>query len=171
MGRYYLGDITGKFWFAIQDSYDPSCFGVEHEDRHEFYVCSCYVSLEDIDATKQDIYCEGCFSSYEEHIEAMKADDIEETTTWHKSESEVNYSFGESDLDKVKETIAGLEQRVGKYMESYTIQDDDDDIQYTYELPKDVPKEEVSPIATLCLGKQIAYCLEKNGSCSFTAEL
>lgn len=27
MGRYYSGDIEGKFWFAVQDSTDASHFG------------------------------------------------------------------------------------------------------------------------------------------------
>ena len=28
MGRYYNGDIEGKFWFAIQSSTDADFFGV-----------------------------------------------------------------------------------------------------------------------------------------------
>ena len=29
MGRFYDGDINGKFWFGIQDSQDADFFGVE----------------------------------------------------------------------------------------------------------------------------------------------
>lgn len=29
MGRYYDGDIEGKFWFGVQDSDDADFFGVE----------------------------------------------------------------------------------------------------------------------------------------------
>jgi hypothetical protein len=29
MGRYYSGDIEGKFWFALQDSDAADRFGVE----------------------------------------------------------------------------------------------------------------------------------------------
>ena len=29
MGRYYNGDIEGKFWFAVQSSDDADYFGVE----------------------------------------------------------------------------------------------------------------------------------------------
>ena len=29
MGRYYSGDIEGKFWFAVQSSDDANFFGVE----------------------------------------------------------------------------------------------------------------------------------------------
>lgn len=45
MGRYYEGDINGKFWFAVQSSTDAEFFGAEpmsppyvdfyfHEDDH-----------------------------------------------------------------------------------------------------------------------------------------
>lgn len=39
MGRYYSGDIEGKFWFAVQDSTDASFFGGEQcEPRYiEYY--------------------------------------------------------------------------------------------------------------------------------------
>ena len=33
MGRYYHGDIEGKFWFGIQPSDDPAFFGAEEEPR------------------------------------------------------------------------------------------------------------------------------------------
>jgi hypothetical protein len=36
MGRYYSGDIEGKFWFGVQDSDDASHFGgseIESEDN------------------------------------------------------------------------------------------------------------------------------------------
>jgi len=31
MGRFYYGDIEGKFWFGVQDSFDADNFGVEGE--------------------------------------------------------------------------------------------------------------------------------------------
>ena len=32
MGRYYHGDIEGKFWFGIQPSDDPEFFGAERQE-------------------------------------------------------------------------------------------------------------------------------------------
>jgi hypothetical protein len=32
MGRYYHGDIEGKFWFGVQPSNDPEFFGAVEED-------------------------------------------------------------------------------------------------------------------------------------------
>jgi hypothetical protein len=33
MGRYYQGDIEGKFWFAVQSSADPEFFSPSHIDE------------------------------------------------------------------------------------------------------------------------------------------
>tara|TARA_E500000081_G_C6135368_1_gene356349 strand:- start:698 stop:1093 length:396 start_codon:yes stop_codon:yes gene_type:complete len=39
MGRYYDGDIEGKFWFGLQPSDDADFFGVQGQrgNRHFFY--------------------------------------------------------------------------------------------------------------------------------------
>lgn len=42
MGRYYTGDIEGKFWFGVQDSTDASHFGgketlYKEKARYTFY--------------------------------------------------------------------------------------------------------------------------------------
>jgi hypothetical protein len=37
MGRYYTGDIEGKFWFAVQDSDDADFFGSTGQASHLNY--------------------------------------------------------------------------------------------------------------------------------------
>ena len=38
MGRYYNGDIEGKFWVAVQSSGDADFFGVEgHSNYLDYY--------------------------------------------------------------------------------------------------------------------------------------
>jgi len=37
MGRYYDGDIEGKFWFGVQSSNDADFFGVTGEQPSELY--------------------------------------------------------------------------------------------------------------------------------------
>ena len=37
MGRYYNGDIEGKFWFGVQSSEDASFFGGSTESNHIDY--------------------------------------------------------------------------------------------------------------------------------------
>ncbi len=38
MGRYYTGDIEGKFWFAVQSSNDAEHFGAEERNDHIQYI-------------------------------------------------------------------------------------------------------------------------------------
>lgn len=41
MGRYYSGDIEGKFWFAVQSSTAADRFGVNYSEPSyvEYYYC------------------------------------------------------------------------------------------------------------------------------------
>lgn len=39
MGRYYSGDIKGKFWFGVQSSTDAEYFGAEQDTSHiDYYI-------------------------------------------------------------------------------------------------------------------------------------
>jgi hypothetical protein len=60
MGRYYNGDINGKFWFAVQSSEAPSRFGgncyqpqvIHYEfDKNEHYEDVC----KEVDAIKTNL--------------------------------------------------------------------------------------------------------------------
>jgi len=53
MGRYYDGDIHGKFWFAVQSSRDAIHFGgrEELEDQEAFY----YFNADDLDSINKGI--------------------------------------------------------------------------------------------------------------------
>jgi len=52
MGRYYSGDIEGKFWFAVQSSNDVSFFGGEVSDPN---YLSYYFGKEDIKDLEEGI--------------------------------------------------------------------------------------------------------------------
>jgi len=52
MGRYYEGDITGKFWFAVQSSNAPARFGgQEYEPNYINY----YFGEEQLDEVKKEL--------------------------------------------------------------------------------------------------------------------
>lgn len=52
MGRYYFGDIEGKFWFAVQSSDDASFFGgTESEPNYINY----YFGKDDLSDIKKGI--------------------------------------------------------------------------------------------------------------------
>lgn len=52
MGRYYSGDIDGKFWFAVQSSTAADRFGVEHSEPN--YV-NYYFQEKDLEGVEEEI--------------------------------------------------------------------------------------------------------------------
>ena len=134
---------------------------------------------EDSDDLATDIYCTDCYSSYEEHKQAMIDEDVElydeddSDGTWYISDSEITYHFDASHIDMVEKKIKICEDLIGDYVNdsSYKIIDDGDEITYDYTTPSNMIATDIELIARLCLGKQILYCLRKNGECFFTAEL
>jgi len=52
MGRYYSGDIEGKFWFGIQSSDDADFFGVDGYDTQELRY---YYGESDLDGVEDGI--------------------------------------------------------------------------------------------------------------------
>ena len=65
MGRYYTGDIEGKFMFGVQSSTDADFFGVEGEATHLSYG----FNAEDLPKVEEGIKeCEGVLGEYLEHM-------------------------------------------------------------------------------------------------------
>lgn len=52
MGRYYSGDIEGKFWFALQSSAAADRFGVEGEAPSELQY---FFSEDDLEGVEEEI--------------------------------------------------------------------------------------------------------------------
>ena len=53
MGRYYTGDIEGKFWFGVQSSDDANHFGgseieIQDEETQEVYELEYHFTKEDL---------------------------------------------------------------------------------------------------------------------------
>ena len=66
MGRYYTGDIEGKFMFGVQSSSDADFFGVEGQASYLNY----YYSKEDLPKVEEGIKeCEGVLGEYLKHID------------------------------------------------------------------------------------------------------
>jgi hypothetical protein len=173
MGRYYYGDISGKCWFGVQESDDASHFGVTPTRERVFLVCLCYV---DDCKIGEKIYCTNCYDSYEDHINAIKEEEIENDSDITWMESNYCYQFDETDLPNVEKVVTTLENEVGLHtLKQYNfkiIKDEGEGITYdidvTYQLGNNSIYEK---LARLCLGKQIMYCISENGHCCFTVEL
>lgn len=99
MGRYYGGDINGKFWCAVQDSNDASYFHVLHSDAEEaddvWECCGCW-------ADEADEKCPNC-------------EEDEASSEKRPSESEINYTFtnSEEQMEKFDDDLATLCKAVG----------------------------------------------------------
>ena len=66
MGRYYSGDIDGKFWFAVQSSNDADFFGCEGESHNISY----YYHEGHLDQVKEGIKdCKSSLGEYKKHLD------------------------------------------------------------------------------------------------------
>jgi hypothetical protein len=72
MGRYYSGDINGKFWFGVQDSTDASNFGVEYsEPNHVNY----YFDKDDLDGINAGLkVCVDGLGTYKKKLDTFFKD-------------------------------------------------------------------------------------------------
>lgn len=67
MGRYYSGDIEGKFWFGVQSSDDASFFGGEQSEPSHIHY---YFGTEDLTAIKEGLkICKEELGKYKEKID------------------------------------------------------------------------------------------------------
>ena len=181
MGRYYYGNIHGKFWFGIQSSDDPQnleCHDIGHEIVYK--VCHCVIDYENYDdyECKESEYCKDCYNSKEEHLTSILADDPEDTTNLcyeinHDITKWIAYS---DDIENIKNTLSEIEQKidVSKYIEDIDYSEEDNfvmNIHFTKEInQKNQNVDEL--LARWTLGKQILYYFEKtnNNECMFCGE-
>jgi len=71
MGRYYNGDIEGKFWFGVQSSSDADFFGKEGEPSHLNY----YYDEEDLTSIEVGLKnCKNTLGKYFKEIEKFFSD-------------------------------------------------------------------------------------------------
>lgn len=67
MGRYYNGDIEGKFWFAVQSSDDADFFGVEGVRPHYLEY---WFDDEDLSKVKDGIEkCKKALGKYKKYLD------------------------------------------------------------------------------------------------------
>jgi len=123
MGRYYQGDIEGKFWFAVQSSNDADHFGVEGQEMELHY----FFSKENLKDIKKGI--KECLKNLGDW--KVKLD------TFFKNNEGYNHQML---WDQIK--LSEVNARV--MLKFY---------------------------ARLKLGNEIKKCVEKNGECSFSAEI
>jgi hypothetical protein len=177
MGRYYWGDIEGKFW-SCQSSFDvENICSIDCNETFYLYLgCGCTFT------TEPELYCAKCFKNIEEHRQLcieegyIEEDDVSEKL-WVINESIFEYEIELEDLHEIQETIENLNDIIGQYIEVLTFKKKDKGYEYDFELTyayknleSDVKKQKDELIARYCLARQIELCLLKKGECLMICE-
>jgi len=168
MGRFYYGDILGKFWFGIQSSYDPIHLGCKNSKRIYRYI-KCICICNDLE-TK---YCKNCYNNEDDHRKdtGITNDSLAIQT------NETEWSFFIGDIETINNILNEIEKKINvqKYITNITITNNSDqelayDIETTdkYVYCKDTKILEL--LARWCLGKKILKRLELKGKCTFVGE-
>ena len=182
MGRYYNGDIEGKFWFGIQGSDDiENLISIEPYTFYIWKICNCAANIEDND------YCSDCYESKNEHIEeAIDEEEYEDGCLYYESGSS-GYSLDkETHYNKLLDSMNTLKKNINiKIMEEFDKIEQNDKILNAFTgvfdkiikvLFKNNFKNEAEKnnqevlVGRYTLGYQIEYCLRTTGSCNINCE-
>jgi len=184
MGRFYHGDIEGKFWFGIQDSDDiRNLVDMKSYIYYSWHVCDCVAEI-DKDNNKHK-YCKYCYESQEDHIKDAIENDCYEDSCLYYEDYTVGYSLDKSthyeelciSMDKLKLEIKDeiinafdkLEQN-DDILDAMTgvFNDIHGSIKNVYN--DDYNKSHLELIARYTLGYQIEYCLRTTDTCNINCE-
>lgn len=102
MGRYYTGDIDGKFWFGVQPSDDADFFGVTGEQPSELIY---YFDEEDKENIEDGI--KKCLEAMGEYKE--KLDDFFKQNNGYKDEMLEKFGIPREDIRRLLSWYARLE--------------------------------------------------------------
>ncbi len=181
MGRFYNGDIEGKFWFGIQDSDDISnLVSAEPHNVYSWSVCECVAEIDDQD------YCINCYDTKQDHINDAIDNDLYDDDCLYYQENTLDYCLDKSthytelfanmndlkmkinneiinEFDKIEQTDDILNVFNGVFKKSLGVHD---------ELNKlnENSKQASELVARYILGYQIEYCLRTRGYCNINCE-
>ena len=110
MGRYYTGDIEGKFMFAVQGSDAGERFGAHELDNHVIHYCIQREYYDDIVKELKSIEESGC---------------LERAEAWMNEE----HRLPPSDLQR-KDLEEYADYRMGKKIKQWFDDNPDDDCLY-----------------------------------------
>ena len=175
MGRWYHGNIHGKFWFGVQSSGAMEEYGATEEGpEFRFKSCRCCCEYE----PQEKDYCEDCFNSYEDHIkEVREENDDNDSECFEEDESGRNFTYDKDTFEyQGLPFIQEHEELFNKYIESLTFEDADEDYAYDIKWVKEEygikRNDDDKILADLCMLKQIQHFFEKEETtlCCWYAE-
>ena len=181
MGRFYSGDIEGKFWFGIQASDDvENLVTTTGNTDYSWHVCNCVAEID------WQEYCKDCYDSKEEHIEAAIEEEEYENKCLYYEECSHGYSLDKgthyeellANMENLKKEIPegiikffeNIEQN-NKILDAFTGVFNDIN-KHMGEKPEDEieRKKLLVLIARYTLGYQIEYCLRTTEYCNINCE-
>ena len=180
MGRFYDGDIEGKFWFGIQSSSDiENLVTIAPCMYYSWKICNCTA---EIDCQE---YCKDCYDSKEDHIISVTENDeyddetlyYEEQCCGYSLDKETHYLELQDNMNKLRTEIS---EEIIKEFDKLTRNDNilnafTGVFDNTHKSINNIEnKEERQKVAVLVarytLGYQIEYCLLKQGDCNINCD-
>lgn len=192
MGRYYGGDIEGKFWFGVQSSCDiNNLVNIEYITEYVWKACGCGARIED------EKFCTDCYENYDEHVLAIQENDYDmEDKLMYREGCNVYYQiYKDEHYDELLESLQLVRSNLSDdILTEFDKLEDNSNItsaysgyfdpiykkyqlqQKTKEEENNCPRQEFTPnteaefIARYVIGLQIKYCLENLGCCTVSCE-
>ena len=150
MGRFYWGDIEGRFWFGVQDSDDISnLINLTYISTYSWKCCDCGTDAD----INYDKYCNECYDSYEEHKQAIHEDEytdngdadthddvyankvVDMSEKLYYQNNDISYEiYKDEHYDELLKSLKELEPNLtDKVMQEFANIDHDDKILNTFE--------------------------------------
>ena len=110
MGRFYSGDIEGKFWVGVQDSDDiENLVNITPNIEYAWKACNCFAEIDDED------YCSCCYDTKEDHInDALEQGEYEEKYLYYEAGS-IGYSLDkETHYEELLDNMNKLKTQIGE---------------------------------------------------------
>jgi hypothetical protein len=167
MGRYYWGDIEGKFYFGVQSSYDPEYFGSKALPIG-YWSCGCTTEI-----TGKPAEC-GCELKHEHSKDCPEdCNKTLEENIQNEEFSLIEFSFDKSQIEEVKEKLDKLldyfkSSKEGTDFLNHII---NQDFEYIKEHIGIDNNHYYEVYYRYEIGKEIYDCLLENGSCTFEADV
>ena len=185
MGRFYSGDISGKFWFGVQSSDDIGELVSYTPVQHNIWKsCGCYVDEDEPEGK----YCKGCFNSLDTHISAVEEEEDYDDGLLYIEDQEIIYQLDEdthyqelldsmnklklaihpdilNEFDKIDQNENILDAFSGVF--NHTCEYMNKNITFDNDMQK---QKECELLARYTLGYQIEYCLRTIGRCTICCE-
>jgi hypothetical protein len=111
MGRYYQGDIEGKFWFNVQSSDDANYFGgseieLQDEDDDDVYALEYFFNKEDLESINEGV--QTCITDLGEFKDKLD-EFFELNPTYNPDELAKNLGVEVSEYRSLMESYARLD--------------------------------------------------------------